>query len=156
MQSYQDETVTHVFLTHLVGVFQNKTTQNTLLMFYRKFLRKKEHNYQMFCLNLWSFWNWVSRSESCKSLLPIFFIFHPTDFGGFLVCCYIAIQQLNGVEKSSVAITLMLSHNLTGLKLLYVISRAVRRVKCGTILKYHEWYSCQISRTNHAIICLYY
>ena len=23
-------------------------------------------------------------------------------------------------------------------------------------LKYHEWYFCQISRTNHAIICLYY
>ena len=42
------------------------------------------------------------------------------------------------------------------LKLLYVISRAVRRVKFETILKYHEWYSCQISRTNHAIICLYY
>ena len=25
-----------------------------------------------------------------------------------------------------------------------------------TILKYHGWYLCQISRTNHAIICLYY
>ena len=31
-------------------------------------------------------------------------------------------------------------------KLLYVISRAVRR----------QWYICQISGTNHAIICLYY
>ena len=41
-------------------------------------------------------------------------------------------------------------------KLLYVISRAVRRVKFETILKYYEWYLCQISRTNHAIICLYY
>ena len=41
-------------------------------------------------------------------------------------------------------------------KLLYIISRAVRRVKFETILKYHEWYLCQISRTNHAIICLYY
>ena len=41
-------------------------------------------------------------------------------------------------------------------KLLYVISRAGRRVKFETILKYHEWYLCQISRTNHAIICLYY
>ena len=30
-------------------------------------------------------------------------------------------------------------------KLLYVISRAVRRVKFETILKYHEWYLCQIS-----------
>ena len=41
-------------------------------------------------------------------------------------------------------------------KLLYVISRAVRGVKFETILKYHEWYLCKISRTNHAIICLYY
>ena len=30
-------------------------------------------------------------------------------------------------------------------KLLYVISRAVRRVKFETISKYHEWYLCQIS-----------
>ena len=36
-------------------------------------------------------------------------------------------------------------------KLLYVMSRAVRRVKFETILKYHKWYLCQISRTNHAI-----
>ena len=37
-------------------------------------------------------------------------------------------------------------------KLLYVISRAVWRAKFETI---HEWYLCQISRTNHVIICLY-
>ena len=42
-------------------------------------------------------------------------------------------------------------------KLLYVISRAVRRVEFETVLKYHEWYLCQISRTNtDAIVCLYY
>ena len=41
-------------------------------------------------------------------------------------------------------------------KLLYIISRAVRRVKFETILKYHEWHLYQISRTKHAIICLYY
>ena len=29
-------------------------------------------------------------------------------------------------------------------------------MKFETILKYHERYLCQISRTNHAIICLYY
>ena len=29
-------------------------------------------------------------------------------------------------------------------------------MKFETILKCHEWYLCQISRTNHAIICLYY
>ena len=37
------------------------------------------------------------------------------------------------------------------LKLLYVISWAVRWVKFKTILKYHEWYLCQISWTNHTI-----
>ena len=42
------------------------------------------------------------------------------------------------------------------LKLLYVISRAVRRVIFETILKYYVWYLCQISCTNYAIICLYY
>ena len=42
-------------------------------------------------------------------------MFHRTDFGGFLVRCYKAIQQLNGVETNSVAISLMLNHNLTGL-----------------------------------------
>ena len=41
-------------------------------------------------------------------------------------------------------------------KLFYIIARAARRVKFGAILKYHEWYLCQISRTIHAITCLYY
>ena len=41
-------------------------------------------------------------------------------------------------------------------KLLYVISRAEKQVKFETILKYYEFYLCQISRTNHAIIGLYY
>ena len=81
--------------------------------------RKK--NYQMFYLNLWSTWNWVFCGESWKSLLPIFLMFHRTDFGGFLVCCYKAIQQLNGVEKNYVAIRLMLNHNLTGLKTVAII-----------------------------------
>ena len=40
-KSRQDETLIQVFLTHLVGVFQNKTTQNALVILYRKFLRKK-------------------------------------------------------------------------------------------------------------------
>ena len=41
-------------------------------------------------------------------------------------------------------------------KLCYVILRAARRLKFETILKYHECYLCQMSPTNHAIICLYY
>ena len=49
-------------------------------------------------------------------------MFHRTDFGGFLVCRYKAIQQLNDVEKNSVAISLMLNHSLTGL-LMKVSSR---------------------------------
>ena len=52
----------------------------------------------------------------------------------------------------------MFSINTTSdiLKMLYVISQAMRRVKFETILKYHKWYSYQISHTIHAIICLYY
>ena len=41
-------------------------------------------------------------------------------------------------------------------KFLYLISRAVKRAKFEAILKYHKWYLCRISHTNHAIICLYY
>ena len=37
-------------------------------------------------------------------------------------------------------------------KLLYVISRAVRRVKFETILTYQEWYLCQISRPKRGHI----
>ena len=40
-------------------------------------------------------------------------MFHRADSGGFLVCCEIAIQQLNGVEKNYVAISLMLNHDWT-------------------------------------------
>ena len=35
-------------------------------------------------------------------------------------------------------------------KIVGIISRAVRRVKFGAILKYHKWYLWQISRTIHA------
>ena len=48
----------------------------------------------------------------------------------------------------SVAIFGMTTSDISKLLLLYVISRAVRRVKFETILKYHEWYLCQITRTN--------
>ena len=41
-------------------------------------------------------------------------------------------------------------------KLLYVISRAVRRVNFETILKYHKWYLCQISRTCKSCYYLLY
>ena len=40
-------------------------------------------------------------------------------------------------------------------KLLYV-HVIISQVKFETILKCHEWYLCQRSRTNHAIICLHY
>ena len=32
----------------------------------------------------------------------------------------------------------------------------LRNLKIETILKYQKWYLCQISRTNHDIICIYY
>ena len=83
----------------------------------------------MFYLSLWSSWNWVSCGESWKYLLPIFLMFHRTDLGGFLVCCYKAIQQLNGVEKNYVAISLMLNHNLTGLWL------GIRKMRARFVLR---------------------
>ena len=46
----------------------------------------------------------VKSSRKCA----IFLMFHRTDFS-------IAIQQLNSVEKNSVAVSLMVKHNLTGL-----------------------------------------
>ena len=55
-------------------------------------------------------------------------MFQRTDFGGFLVCCYKAIQQLNGVEKTSVS--LMLNHNLTGLFAVFAFT-----IKVSMILK---------------------
>ena len=60
-----------------------------------------------------------------------------------VIACFVVILGINTTSDIS--------------NLLYVILRAVRRVKFVTILKYHhEWYLCQISGTNHAIICLYY
>ena len=75
--------------------------------------------------------------QTNKQKKPVFILFLGLkDFGGFM------IFSINTTRDIS--------------KLLYVISQAVRQVKFETILKYHEWYLCQISRTNHAIICLYY
>ena len=50
-----------------------------------KILEKKSQIYRMFCLNLWSSWNWAPCGESWKSLSRIFLIFNRTDFGGFLL-----------------------------------------------------------------------
>ena len=65
-----------------------------------------------------------------------------TDIFVYVIARFVVIFGLNTTSDIS--------------KLLYVISRVVRRVKFETILKYHKWYLCQISRTNRAIICLYY
>ena len=83
-------------------------------MLYRKFVRKK---------TIIKCFIWIC--DLPKIGFPVvkvenfycqnFLMFHRTDFGGFLVCRYKAIQQLNGVEKNSVAISLMLNHNLTEL-----------------------------------------
>ena len=74
-----DPDVSHTFSRR----FSNKTTQNALAMLYRKFLRKKNIIIRCFV--------WICDLpdigiESWKSLLPVFLIFHRTDFGGFLVC----------------------------------------------------------------------
>ena len=42
--------------------------------------------------------------------------------------------------------------SLSEFQWLYIISQAVRREEFGTILKYHEYYLCQISHTNQGII----
>ena len=82
-----------------------------------------------------------SLSRSCK-------------IGRFLVHHCLAFSLLNDLQFLK---TEKKSHYYIFSKLLYVISLAVRRVKFETILKYHERYLCQISRTNHAIIrFLYY
>ena len=103
-----------------------------------KIIEEKKQLSNGFFLNLWSSWNWVSCCESWNSLLSIFLMFHRTDFGGFLVCCYKAIQQLNGVEKNSVAISLMLNHNLTGLIYQLWRRKALRHAFPGMSLKFKE------------------
>ena len=45
-----------------------------------KILERKKSNYQMFCLNLGSSWNWVSCGESRKSLMSIFLHVSPNRF----------------------------------------------------------------------------
>ena len=76
---------------------------------------------------------------------------------------YTGVSQTNNTQKCYVGNSMICSVVIFGInttsdisKFLYVISRAVRPVKFETILKYHEWYLCQISHKNHAIICLYY
>ena len=99
----------------------------------------------MFYFNVWSSWNWMSCGESWKSLLPIFLMFHWTDFGGFLLCCDKAIQQLNGVEKDSVAISLILNHNLTRLK----VSRTrlnLRQLYLYLLLIFYIFFQILLSR----------
>ena len=39
---------------------------------------------------------------------------------------------------------------------IYTNLRQFSNITSGIYAKYHEWYLCQISRANHAIICLYY
>ena len=105
-----DPDVSHTFSWR----FLNQNYPRYISDIVSKILEEK-NNYQMFYLNLWSSWNWVSCGESRKSLLPIFLMFLRTDFGGFLV--YVVTKPSNNemALKNSVAISLMLNHNLTGL-----------------------------------------
>ena len=79
---------------------------------------------------------------SMRAVLPAKCLVHDVKMFVWVIAWFVVIFSINTTSDIS--------------KLLYVISRAVRRVKFETILKYHEWYLCQILRTNHAIICLYY
>ena len=69
---------------------------------------------------------------SCEALMPF------TIRIGNSIAWFVVIFSINNTSDIS--------------KLLYVISWAVRRVEFEKILKHHEWYLCQISRSNHAII----
>ena len=70
----------------------------------------------------------------------------------------ISLEKGLSIGNSMICSDIIFGMNTTSdfSKLLYIISPAIRRVKFETILKYHEWYLCQISHTNHAVICLYY
>ena len=72
------------------------------------------------------------------------------QFAAFWALVLISI----GIPWFAVIFGINTTHDIS--KLLYVISWAARWVKFETILKYHEWYLCQRSCTNHAIICLHY
>ena len=96
--------------------------------------RKLRGTQRQFSENIVSIW--------CLSVSGPRLAFHPFSQNVYVIAWFVVIFGINTTSDIS--------------KLLYVISRAVRRVKFVTILKYHKWYLCQISRTNHAIICLYY
>ena len=92
---------------------------------------------------IWSLWEVIIIRRNC--IFVTFGSIWPIRYWVFInILQCISIYRYNSMIRSDIS------------KVLYVISRAVRRVKFETILKYHEWYLCQISRTNHAIICLYY
>ena len=77
---------------------------------------------------------------------------------GYVFCLKIKIANLKFLTMISIGNSMICSdifskyHECDISKLSHVISRAVRRVKFGTILKYHEWYLCQMLPTNHAVI----
>ena len=59
---------------------------------------------------------WEPCGKSSECLMLNFHIFHRTDLAGFLVCYLLGHPRLNGDEKNSVAVCLMLNHSLTGLE----------------------------------------
>ena len=79
--------------------------------------------------------NWRAVSQwACWS-----FCMYTISIGNSMICCDIWHKYL--VWYFEIVIRNFTSH---------------WQVKFETTLKYHEWYLCQISRTNDAIICLYY
>ena len=86
--------------------------------------------------------HWTEKSLLLKLLLPS--QLRPYPGFVYVIAWFLAIFGINTTSDIS--------------KLLFVISRAVRRVKFETILKYHKWYLCQISRTKRFVIftCRYF
>ena len=128
---FRDSVLTKLLKNALGGNSKTIMVRNLLVSF------SKKCNCQLWFADV--FVVVVIVSNSCKRTMYFFSLTVET-----LLVCNLCVSIGNSMICSDIW------------KLLYVISRANRRVKFETILKYHEWYLCQISRTNHAIICLYY
>ena len=77
---------------------------------------------------------------------------HPVNKVTFCVPFWVHIDRVWLYREVSMGNS-MISGDIS--KFLSVISRAIRGVKFVTILKYHEWYLCQISCTNHMLLFVY-
>ena len=83
-----------------------------------------------------------------------------------IICLHYCVQKVCNFHikvfqiKNTIALSQSNCRNFScssiiGLNTTSDISKLSQKLRI-TISKYHSWYLCQISHTNHAIICLYY